>query len=421
MRPTMELPTVRPGVKTKSPARTERLQQAFHASLGMAGLQRTKVGAGDKERGYIVRQNTFLRWLMILFILVVAGFVVLSATILEVKVTRRSAIGEEIRHHRIEHQAQVKLIDAHLHLQETMEQHFRNLQHFEVYRSQLEKMLGNFGDALEAQLKEKKVAEDIIKVAEENHRKTREAALKPLNRNIERMHNSLGERRERMKSLAGDVMEDVRLDEEHEKAFEEVLRSMNAMHELHEEKAYRMKMQRQAQGKSSDDEDFVGDSMYRDDENNIEQSLEKFFEKVRTHTFPTVTNDIIKHWEGYYDEISKLLQDQNKETDMAVVRKKVSDLVTQTHGVKDFDPSKHGNILDYFESLIEEAKLGTKKQELLDVYDGWKASPETISPYTVLANIERFGEEHDLFLLYEWLEGVNPDSADGYSDSDYAY
>ena len=107
--------------------------------------------------------------------------------------------------------------------------------------------------------------------------------------------------------------------------------------------------------------------------------------------------------------MSKILGQSDKETDMAKVREKVNALVTSSKGVKDFDPSKHGSILDYFESLIEEAKLGAKKTELLELYDGWKASPGNISPYTVIANLERFGEENDLFLLYEWLEGVEAD------------
>ena len=56
----MELPMFGPGLKQKvARAHAWRLQEAFKTSLGMAGLHSAKVGAGDKEKGYIIRQNTF--------------------------------------------------------------------------------------------------------------------------------------------------------------------------------------------------------------------------------------------------------------------------------------------------------------------------------------------------------------------------
>ena len=126
--------------KGKSPAGSGagaavKLQGAFDAGMQLAGLKATKSGSGDKERAYVVRQNWLLKTCIALLVLFGLGAVVVFSTVLKVSVTRREAIKAESMHHQLEHQAQVKLIRAHMELQKALENEVHETSRLEEFRS----------------------------------------------------------------------------------------------------------------------------------------------------------------------------------------------------------------------------------------------------------------------------------------------
>jgi len=148
------------------------------------------------------------------------------------------------------------------------------------------------------------------------------------------------------------------------------------------------------------------------DEKEVEQQLERFFQKLTEHKFPVLDMKVIKVWEDDMQSIQKMLDDEQKDLDLESISKRVmSSLLQHAPNLEKYDTHKHSSIIDYYEMRIEEAKLAFHRQELLDLYNGWKTGDKQkgVSPYTVLSNLEHIAEENNMFLLYEWLDGDEAD------------
>jgi hypothetical protein len=154
--------------------------------------------------------------------------------------------------------------------------------------------------------------------------------------------------------------------------------------------------------------------------------LENFFRIFHNHNIPEISQHTIDEWQNFVVDTHNALDKDDKEVDMEGVRRKVDELLLSA-GVSDrraYNPDKHSSPLDYFEMVLEEAKISPYKQELEDLFTGWKTDPHKMSAYTVLAGVERIAHEKGLYLMLEWMSGSDPTDEDAvddnYHESDHA-
>jgi len=149
----------------------------------------------------------------------------------------------------------------------------------------------------------------------------------------------------------------------------------------------------------------------------VESQLDVFFKKIQTLTFPTIPVDKIPLIEKAFDEFIAVLEDDTKDTDLEMANQKMEKAIQEVApGVlaEKFDNDKHDSLIDFYESFIEQAKLASHKQTLIDLYNGWKAPGSSITPLTVLAEIENVVAQEDLMRIFDMLEG---DEVDPHTDT----
>ena len=78
--------------------------------LPVSGVTTTKIGPGDKERAYVVRQNLVLKVLLGIFVLVASLAALLFTTTYEVHVQRRHSIVHALEHREEEHASHMRVL-----------------------------------------------------------------------------------------------------------------------------------------------------------------------------------------------------------------------------------------------------------------------------------------------------------------------
>ncbi|GBG25353.1 Hypothetical Protein FCC1311_015712 [Hondaea fermentalgiana] len=388
------------------PPTTMKLQSAFDKGMNMAGIKSTKSGSGDKERAYIIRQNWALKTVLLLLAIFGAGMVILFNTVLQVNVSRREAMRSEKVHHQLEHQAQVRLMKAHLELQKALETEIHETSRFEEFRSIAEHALGDYSASVVKVLHENNVDKDVVASVESSTDNLRKSLDNSFDNFLHHFKGVAESARHSLKRVAHAIVSDVELDKK-------------------EEDRYREKMKRKFGVKVDDvDPNVADDEAHKydqygvldesdegddEDEEEIRESVEFFFSKLKAHDYPLLKAEVIEEWENDMADISSTLADEEKEVDLNTIRDRVNAKVAMHAPKADkFDPSRHNSIVDYYEMQIELAKISFHKQSLMDLYDGWKSDGK-LNVYTILSGLEHIAEENNMYLLYEWLDGVEGD------------
>mmetsp|Transcript_23679 Transcript_23679/g.37801 ORF Transcript_23679/g.37801 Transcript_23679/m.37801 type:complete len:415 (+) Transcript_23679:381-1625(+) len=384
------------------PGTAVKLQSAFDKGLGMAGLKATKGGSGDKERAYIVRQNWVMKTVLLLIIIFAAGLIVLFSTVLKVSVSRRAQMQAEMLHHKIEHQAQVRLVRAHLELQRALEHEVHETDRLEEFHSVSDKLLGDHANKVQKLLKDNKVDEGTLKAIGKLDDELREAIEQRLGLILVHFQGVAHNARASMKRVAHAIVSDVEQEKKESDRYHNKMKSdfgvdVDEENEKEVEDAYGILKEEK------------GEPSHKEDDAEIARELEAFFKKLKAHAFPVVSKDVIEGWEKHMHEITQILDDNNSDIDLDRIGKQVKENIFKSAPSADpYDPAKHSSIIDYYEMRIEEAKLAFHRQELLDLYDGWKSDGK-ISAFTVLSGLEHIAEQNSMYLLYEWLEGGQGD------------
>lgn len=104
----------------------------------------TKVGAGDKEKAYVVRQNCFLKFLLFCVCTVSALTTVLAMTRYEVSVQRRHSIEGAKEHREEEHASHMRVMRLSMLLQRHLEDEVHDVAVLTTYRAWLMRAVGDY-------------------------------------------------------------------------------------------------------------------------------------------------------------------------------------------------------------------------------------------------------------------------------------
>ena len=104
----------------------------------------TKIGAGDKERAYVVRQNVCLKCMLGVVILIATISTALIATTYEVHVQRRHSLIGARNHREEEHASHMRVLRLSMLLQKHLEDEVHDAHVLTRYRAWLMRAVGDY-------------------------------------------------------------------------------------------------------------------------------------------------------------------------------------------------------------------------------------------------------------------------------------
>lgn len=285
--------------------------------------------------------------------------------------------------------AQHKLIKLDLELQKAVESQIHGTEQIEEFRSYADLIFGELRQNLKSTVVEEEAA-----LVEKTVLETEEKLIRRLDQLIRFSSRQKKANEKRFKELSKSILDDINLSDIELTRFKEKLSLFRSVKTKVTDKEKEIL---QLGDVVKDTNDFG----HIDEEDAIELSknLEDFFDKFSTLEFPLVQPNMIRLWEKRLHQVRKDIADENTATDLKLLKK----FLTKQFSLLsiNLDPSlENGSLVDTLEKAIYKAKMVAHKQELLDLYEGYKA--HKISAYKVLANIEEVAnvEEIDIFEIF---------------------
>lgn len=150
------------------------------------------------------------------------------------------------------------------------------------------------------------------------------------------------------------------------------------------------------------------DEIIKSDEKLIRMELAEIYEHLQKITFPEVSTEIINKWTEVLAKFEEELEDDNKEVDLEAVLDRFYKV--SLPNVPKYDPSTGESEFEYIRAMIETAKLVKHRKDLTQYFENWRDSEKSednngkkISPYVVMSSLERFAEENDLYMIFDWV------------------
>ena len=178
------------------------MNAALEKTLNMVGLAATKAGSGEKERAYVVKQNSVLKGLLCVVVLAVLVLLVVFSTVLELKIARRGLIISEAVHHKKEHHDHEEIIKTNLELQEALESTIEETALVEEFRAFFEKAVGTSDDMIDKMFQDSGVNSKVMDKAKAYQRSFVKSIEVRLAKVINRFHEKAARAREKVLKLA---------------------------------------------------------------------------------------------------------------------------------------------------------------------------------------------------------------------------
>jgi len=299
-------------------------------------------------------------------------------------------------------------------LQKALDNEVHETLRIEEYRSFMERVFGNLIAEVDTVLNSETNAVSAdskakIKMAQQSAYDTAVTAVDQL---VKQFRGKSARAKKRLKDIALQVIEDVDEEEKEKQRFRDRIHDLGASEDFEyqdeiadeELDQFGIKHDKNQKGEAIDEDEKV-----------VEADLERFYQKLLDTKFANVMPEIVNEWEKHLSKVIDTLENDSQETDLKALEKYVQEqLLAYVPDARPFDPKKDRSILDFFEARIYEAKLAPHRQNLLDMHTGWKSG--SLSPYQVLANIEKVANDENLYLIYEWLNGFD-DEEEFYKES----
>eukprot|EP00316_Scyphosphaera_apsteinii_P021070 CAMPEP_0119312598 /NCGR_PEP_ID=MMETSP1333-20130426/26903_1 /TAXON_ID=418940 /ORGANISM="Scyphosphaera apsteinii, Strain RCC1455" /LENGTH=370 /DNA_ID=CAMNT_0007317247 /DNA_START=84 /DNA_END=1196 /DNA_ORIENTATION=- len=331
-----------------------------NGALPLLPVATTKVGPGDKERAYVVRQNVVLKTLLIAFSVVSGLGVTLCCTVYEVHVQRRTSLDDAREHREEEHTSHMRIMRLSTVLQQRLKDEVHDMSVLTTYRAWLLRAVGDYQN-------------HVVKRVSSTNCSDVEAQLKTLGTAFDQQVDGL------LKRLWDDLVREG-------KAAQTQLHNITAaiMSELKQDasEAADFEQLMAAAGELprplSDSSDHGGDGP-ADDHSSLGMALEAFHARLLLNDSIIVLNSAtLARWQKQYDTATAALGDQDSEADMLRIAANINALLEASH-VPPFNASTHASEMDYFSDLMYRAKLAPFRNELLALLDDWKAGVTTLA------------------------------------------
>jgi len=408
----------------------QSVNAALEKGLSMVGLATTKTGSGEKEKAYVVKQNSVLKGVLCLVLIGVCGLIILFSTVLELKVARRGLIISEAHHRKEEHHDHEDLLRTSLELQEALEATIEETSLVDEFRAYFDKSIGTLDNRIDRLFSEAGVGSEVADKAKQLQRDFERDLDIRLNKILNRFHKRAMEARTKVVAIAKAMGRTIDIDATNMKKYGERLEQLGVDENYAEKLEEQYDEQNQDEFQPPENEELTEEERNRtpeelrerrereaqeqaeESEREIEGQLNTFFKKLQGLTLPTIPPEKITVIETGLNELLATLQDETKETDLDMVEKKMEELImTQAPGSlnEKFDPNKHDSLIDFYVGFVERAKLQPHKQTLIDLYNGWKSPGSQLTAMNVLAAIENVAVKEQLMKIFDLLEGNDID------------
>jgi len=365
----------------------------------------TKVGPGDKQKAYVVRQNVCLKMMLGVVVLVGTLSTGLLLSTYEVHLQRRHSLQGAKTHREEEHASHMRVMRLSMLLQQHLEDEVHDVAVLTTYRAWLMRAVGDYQAAVSQKAHEFHCGDGIADALKSTGLKF-DADIEKL---ISRLWDDvLAEGKVAQKSLHNithAIVSELRQDASEQGAYERIMQEagedpgklgyhhhevdrLDGAHawedgedgDIHDQHDY----------KYGEDEDHHGyhghhrddDDEYRDDddEEHLAGALEALLHRLAAEdSVIHVPNATLLQWEELHETAMNSLSDQEQEVDMERVNKRIVAAVADTPNVTAYNETEHGSQLDYLTSVLHKARLEPYRQELLELLTAWQEGHETIT------------------------------------------
>mmetsp|Transcript_27795 Transcript_27795/g.70917 ORF Transcript_27795/g.70917 Transcript_27795/m.70917 type:complete len:426 (-) Transcript_27795:380-1657(-) len=388
----------------------------------------TKVGPGDKQKAYVVRQNLCLK--IMLGVLVCVGF--LSSALLlqtyEVRVQRRASIHEAREHREEEHTSHMRVLRLSMLLQRHLEDEVHDLSVLTTYRAWLMRAVGDYQNKVVAQASTANCTSNVTGELQ-SLGMTFDADIDRL---LERLWKEVvTEGKTAQKSLHNitrAIVSELRQDATEQGAYEHLMEEAGesagriGFHERHAEgeahshhgHGHHMwhdgdpEHEGQQHGENPypaepDGDDYPRDGDHHhgggaydgnddenddDDEEHLAGALEALLERLQAKDAVLhVDNVTLQSWEELQESSERALSDDEQEVDMERIGMRIVRAVNASDAlVPAYNETVFGSQIDWLGVLIHRAKLAPYRDELTSLLGKWQAGDVRIS--AALSRIE---------------------------------
>jgi len=311
-------------------------------------IHSTKTGAGDKERAYVMRQNVFLKGVLITLVLLATLLGTLTYTTYEVHVAKRGAIETATAHRAEEHGSHLRALHLSTLLQTRLKDEVHDMKVLTQYRAWLLRAVGDYQNQVAGTLEANCTASAALK-----------QNLQELGLQFDNHIDSL------LKRLWDDLVQEGKAAQTH-------LHNITAaiMSELKQEasQAHEFEQLIHENGEHvAEPEEGEGD-----EHSSLGVALEAFHEHLKANdSVVHVSNATIAEWQQKYDMTMRALSDDEEEADMERINKNIREMLSREAEAPPYDAQQHASELDFLTDLLFKAKLAAYRNELLVLLDKW--------------------------------------------------
>lgn len=388
------------------------MSQALDKTMSMVGLSTTKTGSGDKERAYVVKQNSLLKALLFCVLLAAVVLTVAFSTVLELRVTKRDWIKSEAVHHKRGHLDHEDFLHSSLELQEALEFSIEETRNLEEFRAYFEREEGSHESQVKQILQEEGASVQATRRVRHSNREFAAEIQMRLARMINRFQDKTVNATDKVRLLARKMGKEIELDQRMELNFKERLAEWGVDEDYAEAAVDEYEEEYAAEEHVNEDPASVV-KRRRDGEKQSEveivEHVERFFAKLGELDLPEIPEVVVKELDIALGNFLDTLPDEAREADMGAFQQQM-DLLLQPHpSVERFDPAKHDSLIDHYGAIVEKSKLARHKQELMDLYTGWKTPGSKLTERNLLAAIEQLAEREDMVKMFDLMDGRDMD------------
>ena len=364
----------------------------------------TKIGAGDKERAYVLRQNCVLKFLLGC----VCCFSVLSCVLLytryEVHVQRRYALAGAKNHREEEHASHMRVMRLSMLLQRQLEDEVHDVAVLTTYRAWLMRAVGDYQLRVAERAGNCSVAmRDGLRAEGASFDAEIEKLLKLL---WDDVVNEGKVAQKALHNITHAIVSELRQEASEQGAYERVMSEAGedaGMLGYHNhEVEYRGHLDNDEDGVhdihghghdpyhpyGDDDEDGTHHGGYQhgegddDDEEHLAGALEALLARLQHNDSIVlgVSNATIDEWTELREASLRALSDEEQEVDMQRVEAKIGRALNNSHALLPaYNETEHGSTLDFLTDVIHRAKLAPYRDELLSLLNAWQEGEARIS------------------------------------------
>mmetsp|Transcript_26621 Transcript_26621/g.53485 ORF Transcript_26621/g.53485 Transcript_26621/m.53485 type:complete len:397 (-) Transcript_26621:425-1615(-) len=353
----------------------------------------TKVGPGDKQRAYVVRQNVCLKMMLAVLILVGMLSTGLLLSTYEIHLQRRHSLAGARTHREEEHASHMRVMRLSMLLQQHLEDDVHDVGVITTYRAWLMRAVGDYQSEVINKASEFHCADGMKEALKSEGMKFDEDIDKLLKRVVDDVLSEGKAAQKQLHNITRAIVSELRQDASEQGAYERVMEEAGEdtghlgyhNHEVErldgaqaweDERDYRDEGEHEHHHYHDDDNEYRDD----DDEEHLAGALEALLRHLEDDdSVLHVDNATLEAWTTLHDTAMNSLNDQEQEVDMDRVNRRIATALQNTTNVTAYNETEHGSEIDYLTLMLHKARLEPYREELRELLNAWQRGEERIS------------------------------------------